>query len=293
MRKYLIHLVIFVALVAIADYVIGAGFLHMRDHAQSGTFQELEYAAENCNDDILIFGSSRALHHYSPKVITDSLGLSCHNFGHEGMCFLYSFGIMQLISSHHVPKVILYDYCRFDSKKDDPLTYLAELRPFYEYPCIKSYLNELVPEEEVKNLSHLYRFNSKPLQLFNGIINKTKRSDGFQPLKGHIKRFKGMTYGSDVDSIKYKYMTQMIDFCQARDIKLIFFISPFYNGLNHTYPEDFQKLFREKGIPFFDNQDLKEFTFNTTYFRDRTHLNKDGATAYTQYIIHQIKESLE
>ena len=251
MKKLLKNTLLFVIIVAVFDYILGTGFTFMRDHAGCGTFQELKYAAEECDDDVLIFGSSRALHHYDPKVISDSLNLSCHNFGHEGMCVLYSYGLLQLISSHHVPKIIICDYCRFDSKKEDPLTYLADLRPYYDNPRIKSFFQDVVPLEKVKNLSLLYRFNSKSLQLFNGMMNKKKITNGFQPLKGHIKKYKETVYGSDVDSVKYKYMTRMIEWCQENDVQLIFFISPFYNGLNHTFPSEYKKLFDQYGIWFY------------------------------------------
>lgn len=293
MRKFVLHLILFIALVALADFLLGMGCLYMRKHAQNGTFQHMEYAAKTCEDSILIFGSSRALHHYSPKVISDSLGFSCHNFGHEGMGVLYTYGLLQLTVSHHVPKIIIYDYCRFDNKKDDPLTYLTYLRPYCDYPCIKDYFQELAPVEYVKDLSLTYRFNSKLLQLIYGIANKTKMTNGFQPLKGHIKNSTPTIYGSEVDSIKYEYMTKMIEICQAKGIQLIFFISPYFNGNNPTFPEAYKDLFDHYGIRYFDNQDADGFKLNKEYFRDRTHLNKEGAVAYTQYIIHQIREAVE
>ena len=77
MKKLLKNTLLFVIIVAVFDYILGTGFTFMRDHAGCGTFQELKYAAEECDDDVLIFGSSRALHHYDPKVISDSLNLSC------------------------------------------------------------------------------------------------------------------------------------------------------------------------------------------------------------------------
>ena len=292
MKKTILNILIFILIIGISDYLLGLCFTYMRKNSGSGNIQSLEYCINKSKDDIFVFGSSRAVYHYVPKVITDSLSMTCYNCGREGMGIIYLYGLWQLISSHHTPKIILYDYSRFDTQNDDPLTYLSDLRPFYDESLLSSYFKDLDFWESIKDKSYLYRYNSKIIQLIRGMIQKRIISDGFKPLQGELQNYIKGTYKSDVDSLKYHCMEEFIKQTKAKGTHLIFFISPYYDGYNHTYPSDLITLFNKYGIKHFDNQDIRGFTFNKKYFKDRTHLNKKGATEYTHKIISQIKESI-
>ena len=66
MRSFILKILLAVVIVAVADQAIGAGLLYMRRHAGSGSAREIEYTTHQCTEDVLIFGSSRAMHHYVP-----------------------------------------------------------------------------------------------------------------------------------------------------------------------------------------------------------------------------------
>ena len=42
------------------------------------------HALKDCKADILIFGASQAQHNYNPRIIRDSLRMSCFNAGQDG-----------------------------------------------------------------------------------------------------------------------------------------------------------------------------------------------------------------
>ena len=56
------------------------------------------YICDKSVDDILIFGSSRAVHHYNSSMIEDSLGMSCYNCGDDGNGIILSYGRLSMIS---------------------------------------------------------------------------------------------------------------------------------------------------------------------------------------------------
>lgn len=291
MKKIIIRTLLFFVIVGFADFILGSCFICFRKQAGCGSFQNMEYCINHCHDDVLVFGSSRAVYHYDPRVIKDSLGLSCHNCGREGMGIIYAYGLWNLISANHTPKMILYDFYRFDIQKDDNTKYLAELRPYYDANGMSEYFHEISPIENIKNFSHLYRFNSSIIQLIRGLFVKNEVSDGFIPLQGELVSNIVNTNEMEKDSIKYYYMEEFIKLTLSKGTKLIFFISPFYEGKYMEYPPEYIALFKKYNIKWFDNQTIDEFTKNDDYFKNLSHLNKKGASAYTSYIISQIKDS--
>ena len=292
MKKIIIHTLLFFVIVGLADFILGSCLIYFRKHSGCGSFQNMEYCINDSHDDVLVFGSSRAIYHYVPTILNDSLGLSSFNCGREGMGIIYSYGIWRLMSAHHTPKMILYDFYRFDVQKDDNTSYLAELRPYYDEKGMPEYFHDINPVEEVKNISHLYRFNSNIIQLIRGMFVKNEVSDGFIPLQGEMVSNIVKTDEMEVDSVKYHYMEEFIKQALSKGTKLIFFISPFYDGRCMEYPPEYIALFKKYNIQWFDNQTLEAFTKNDAYFKNLSHLNKKGASAYTRYIISQIKESL-
>ena len=84
MKKYLIKIGLFFLLVAIVDVAVGKTFSYLLDHVKGGDNGRNNYICDSLRTDILVFGSSRAIHHYNPLILTDSLGLSCYNCGQDG-----------------------------------------------------------------------------------------------------------------------------------------------------------------------------------------------------------------
>lgn len=47
--------------------------------------------------------------HYVPRVISDSLGMTCFNAGEDGNCIILAYGYLQMIMKRHVPKLVIYE----------------------------------------------------------------------------------------------------------------------------------------------------------------------------------------
>ena len=294
MRSFILKVLLAVSIVAVADQVIGAGLLYMRRHAGSGSAKDIEYTTYKCDEDVLIFGSSRAMHHYVPNIIKDSLGLSCFNCGKDGMSIFYSYGRWQLLRGHHTPKVIIYDYSDLDHEVSPSANnrFQTELRPYYDTPAIKELFMKTDSSEKYKVVSRLYRNNSKVLQLVAGYIKREGFSDGFTPLYGDIQQFYKIRFKHTIDPLKYEYLEKFIKEAQLDGTTVIFMTSPYFDGANGVCPPAIKELFKKHHVDFYDNEDLKGFTQNKKLFKNMRHLNKEGAEAYTRVVVGEIRKSL-
>ena len=69
----LIRLALFLSLVAIVDVSIGVVFDYLRATKAGGRTGIDYHVCKELDEDILIMGSSRASHHYVPKIFAESL----------------------------------------------------------------------------------------------------------------------------------------------------------------------------------------------------------------------------
>ena len=134
MKKFLIKIGIFFSFVLIFDVLSGKVFSFLVDHAKGGDNKRNNYICNEVKEDILIFGSSRALHHYNPIIISDSLKMSCYNCGQNGNGAILNYGRYQLICQRYHPKVLIYDVLAdFDLLVgEDSHKYLGWIRAYYD-----------------------------------------------------------------------------------------------------------------------------------------------------------------
>lgn len=67
MKKFIIRILTFFAVVAMIDVAFGYVCRYLNSHAKGGDTLNHYYIAKECDKDILIFGSSRCMHHYVSK----------------------------------------------------------------------------------------------------------------------------------------------------------------------------------------------------------------------------------
>ena len=92
MKKFIYTLLSLLVLVVLGDWAVGSWLRHAFAHTSHDEIGRLNYISDSVTADIVVLGSSRALHHYVPSIITDSTGLSCYNCGfeNEGIVFHYA-----------------------------------------------------------------------------------------------------------------------------------------------------------------------------------------------------------
>ena len=294
MKRYLLKLGLFFVALIIVDKALGMVFSYMGNHAKGGYIGHHKYVTDKVNEDILIFGSSRAIHHYNPQIISDSLGMTCYNCGQDGNGVILFYGLWQMIKQHHKPKIIIYDVTpAFDLYEGDAnQRYLGWLRADYDRLGIKELFWDIDPIEKYKMMSMLYRYNSKFMQNITDYVHPLFHidSNGYFPLKGEmdtmkIRKHKNIT--KEIDSLKLKYLHAFID--EADGVRLVFVASPsFYVHRKPTHNAIKQICDKHK-ITFVDFSENNKYVHQKNYFKDGNHLNSKGADEFTKALIPYLK----
>ena len=301
MKQYIIKIALFFAILFVVDRVAGYIFSYMSNNCKGGYVGHHNYILKGLHEDILIFGSSRAIHHYNPQIIADSLGMSCYNCGQDGNGIILFYGWWQVIKQHHKPKVIIYDITPFYDlyKGKDNQKYLGWLKEVYDEPNISGIFDDVDASEKYKMESQLYRYNSKFHQIAADFIHPILevKANGFLPLQGNvdtmrIKKDKGDEDMKDllVDSLKIKYLNTLID--ETDGVRLFFTVSPMWYGIPSQQLSPIRKICNQHNIPFLDFSNSPKYVHINKYFKDGSHLNSLGADEYSRDLMILIKQQM-
>lgn len=300
MKKFLIKVAAFAVLLWMVDVWVGMGCRFFQSRAQGGDTGRLNYIADQMEEEVLVFGSSRAIHHYDPRILADSLGLSCYNCGRDGNGIIFSYGQYRLFRDRYVPRMIICDiYPSLDlDEKGDNEKFLAWLRYFYDRAGIDSIFWDVDAGERWKMRSMMRRYNERFVQVV---------SDVYRPLQSDIKGYRPVERTMDYevekdttkipkvypcDTLKMKYWRKLVADCKARGTHLVFVVSPIYQADSKSVFEPLQNLARKEGIPFLYHYDDSIFSGKRNYFYDSVHLNKEGAEVFTKLFASEVKKVL-
>lgn len=296
MKKYLIKIILFFVAVAIFDVCFGVACQYMNDHSKGGGIRSRYYVCKESNEDVLVFGSSRAKHHYVPDIIEDSLGMTCYNTGEDGNGIILCYGFLKMITERYSPKLIIYDVTSFDMYEDDNMKYLDLMKPFYFEKGIDSIFWKIEPKTRLMMLSGLYRYNTSCLRVLGNYIHPVTSYP-----KGYLALYKTMNYEPEikettkteriVDSLKIQYFERFINLTKTHGITLLCCGSPSYKTKNNCFYEPVIELCKQYDVPFFYFGNLPTISNEKTYFSDRTHMNDKGARLYTSILMSQINKS--
>lgn len=293
MKKYLSKIVLFFLTVAVFDVLFGIACQYMNDHSKGGGVKSRYYVCKESNEDVLVFGSSRAKHHYVPDIIEDSLGMTCYNTGEDGNGIILCYGFLKMITQRYTPKLIIYDVTGFDMHKDDNMKYLDLMKPYYHEPGIDSIFWTVNPKSRIMMLSNLYRFNTTCLRVIGNYIHPMNSYP-----KGYLALYKTMNYEPEikedhkkaVDTLKIHYFEEFIKLANYNKILLVCCSSPYYKAPSddNNY-QPIKQLCERYDVPFLYFGAESEISSNKLFFSDRTHMNDDGARLYTSKVISAIK----
>ena len=293
MKKYLIKIVLFFVAVAVVDFLFGIACQYMNDHSKGGGIKSRYYVCKESNEDVLIFGSSRAKHHYVPDIIEDSLGMTCYNTGEDGNGIILCYGFLKMITQRYSPKLIIYDVSEFDMYEDDNMKYLDLMKPYYHELGVDSIFWSVEPKTRYIMLSNLYRYNTTCLRVFGNFIHPMTNYP-----KGYCASYKTMDYEPEekevilreVDTLKIHYFEEFIKMAKNNRIKLTCCVSPSYKApLDDSYYNPAKQLCDKYGIPFLYYGADSDISNDRLYFGDKTHMNHTGASKYSSELASQLK----
>ena len=288
MKRFIGYVFLFFIAVLCMDRLAGICFDYLNSHAKGGDTANQYYICKQSDEDILIFGSSRANHHYVPSIIKDSLNRSCYNCGTDGNGILLHYGRYKLITERYTPKLIVYDLVdAFDICPNDNLKYLEQLKQYYEEAGLMELFDDVSAMERYKLPSKLYQYNTKFIQMIGDNIKPQQ-----QVMQGYKPIYKTMDYDPNVvqsveveaDSLKLKYIEKLIVDTRQRGIKLVFMISPFYKASSSDSYNPVKALVERYDVPFYDFYADEEMSHDKSLFSDPSHLNDKGARVFTEKV---------
>lgn len=300
---FFFRVLIFLFLLIISDLIIGMLLKKMYNQQSSGWLYRSSYALDSTKADILIFGASRANHHYYSRLFAQELNLSSYNTGRDGNAIFYHYAVLQSVLKRYHPKVAILDFSHAEFLKSaDSYERISSLLPYYYSHVELQPIIQLKSNfEHLKLLSSIYPYNSLLFQIIAGNskynTSRDNRADdlGYVPLH---KMFKGVTvnnasYGNyDLDQLKINYFKKFINDCASARIKLYIILSPCFLkfNVNDASVVIAKKLSIDNKIPFLDFSSEPVFLENPTIYADESHLNDTGAKIFTKMVIDKIKD---
>lgn len=293
MKKFLINITFFFAIVAVVDFSLGKVFHYLQAHAGGRTGAEY-YVCEKATEDVIIMGSSRASHHYVPEIISEKLGMSCFNGGQDGNGIILQYGRWKMMSERYTPKLVIYDVTPdFDLFENDNIRYIDRLKPYCYDTEVRDYVCSLYPEEKMKLISRLYRNNYKFLESLSDIIHKEKIS-GYIPLYGNIRDEVAKVpenserHYEKYDGEKCAYLRVLAEEIKNNGGLIVFVVSPYWKTLDYDYSE-IERIANELNVPLL-NYSKCSLSNNKEYFEDSVHLNDKGARVFMGMLLKDLSQ---
>lgn len=298
-RIFLIKLICFLFLVFVVDFSIGYVLKYFYFKQKSGFQYRTTYSMQKTDADVLIFGSSRASHHYNPEIIENKLNLSCYNVGRDGNLIFYHTAVLRAILNRYTPKIIILDVIKGEFKqRSDSYERISTLLPYYDlHPEIRSIVELRSPFEKIKLLSKIYPYNS---DIFSIAIGNTEFNKGrWSHVKGFLPWHKTMKcpvkidtnyIDSKIDEVKVNSYESFIKDCKLKKVKLYVVISPYYliSDITDKSIKISKEIAEKYDVKVFDFSQDTTFKLKCSLFGDITHLNADGTEIFTRKVSEKI-----
>jgi len=310
LKRLVKNALLLLAVVFVADRVGGAVLEKLFYRQNHGDDMVSIYALEKASEDILVFGGSRASHHYVTAELARRTGMSCFNGGRDNMDIIYTDAILKIITKRYLPRVIVLDVTYLDlanyaSRGLNVQRTSTALLPFApKYPELYPTIQRADKLEKLKaQLSRIYPYNS----LVGSIIQNTYThfghisDQGYEPLYGHIdsSTYKEPIWGREVkdyplDSDCVRRLDDLLNLAKERNIRVIAIFSPLYfpfEFYGHKSYLRLKSMVTGHGFEFYDFSRSAPFFRNPYFFADDMHMNDSGAHAFTQKVAELIRKA--
>jgi hypothetical protein len=282
----------------ILDLIIGNILRHFYFTQVAGENFRSTYAIDSTNADILVFGSSRANHHYVPEIFEKGLKMSFYNTGRDGNFLLYNYAVFKSIIKRYSPKIVIFDITLNELNYEvSNYDRLASLLPYWRnHPEIRSIVKMRSPYEEIKIISSVYPFNSSILTIGVGnlVLNKNRKSDrkGYVPLTNNLRDTaleKMEIEDEKFDINKVHVLNNIVNTCLEKKIKLFIVQSPVYARISPSKANILIESIAKKGkAKYLSFSNDPVFSSKPYYFQDQNHLNEIGANYFSKILVNKI-----
>ena len=308
--RFLKKLLLLLVICFIVDRTLGTIVERLYVHVPQGDIKTFSHTLNKPKEDVFLFGSSRVVHGYDPRVFTDTLGYSCFNSGRENSTILYHTTILDAAIKKHVPKIIVLDVTpkelSWRAEENSKLVLASMILPYVgRDTAYENIAKELFPRELMKaKVSKLYAYNSMILPILMAKFSEKKKGskdeiiNGYLPIKGS-KIKKGLPQAPmsledmQTDSAASAQFEKFLQLCRENNIRLYITEGPIYVQKIPETPSitEMKKIMAKYDIEFCDHSYDTAF-LKKDYFYDNVHLNAKGANLFSAFIAKKIKDDL-
>lgn len=310
MTIFLKRLFLFLIVVIVIDQLLGLLLSHLYFNQHKGQYAQTTYAVDSANQDIIIFGSSRAVRHYSPTILSNAFGKSCYNVGRDGQMIPYYAALEEVIFNRQKPKMVIIDINSWEFfEGNSKYEKLSILLPYcHKHPELIKYLETSSPFERYKLFSAIYPFNSSLFIATNNKLFENKLSlaeNGYDPLDKNMdeagiaftkkiiakEKMDVSVKTAKIDTLAMRFYKQFLQKCADAKIPTYVVISPTIAPENSSIRKD--KLIEITKL--YPTATFLDFSSNPNYnnhlekFADIFHLNKKGSEEFTKELVSKIK----
>lgn len=291
MKRFVLIFLAVAAILVVADRVVGYALQRDYDHINTNEIGRLNRISHEVSADVMVFGSSRALHHYVPQVMTEVTGLTCYNCGFGGESNVFHYALMRQVQQRHTPRLFIYEFTvDYDAEAGREFTTsLTKIRRMTSLACRDSILTDVSPRERWRMLSRIYPYNSALFEMLTTHIDDIYAApdvdQGYVPLH-HTLTDTTSTFHltrHDYDPLKVRYMERMMNEFGDR---LVIVVSPHFRTQADvwSFHEPMAQLAASHGVPFIYMMEDKRFADNPLLWDDDGHLNDRGARMFTKIL---------
>lgn len=291
-KLHIKYIILFFGIIFIIDFTCGRFLNKNFNNINFGDFGEINRGLKT-DAEILIIGSSRAMHHYNPKILSEALNLSCYNAGIGGHGLFLNYAMLSENIKTNSPKIVILDLSPNVIVDKNSYSKLNSLLPYYEEHESFKEIIQLNPEfSKLELISNLYIYNSTLYDLVRGYFLESRNPNlGFSPLKDVINEKNFIPFYLDdeeIDNNKIIYFNKIINLCKSKNIKLIVVVSPTFTKFDreNRIINKFNHISEKNNIEFLD---YSNFYQKSEYFIDQLHLNGLGADIFTKDLVLDIK----
>lgn len=264
------------------------------------------------NADIVFFGSSRALKHFDPKIFDTRLDVYSYNLGENGVPFdIQTVKRNVYLNNNTLPKLLVFNVDLGSLAKGKELFKKQQYLPFYTLgnaQCLSEFddniwLEYMMPMYKYRENLDLIKMsflayletNKDNVQTYKGYHGSNQSWNGKFEERKKILNGKGFDYSHVDFKDRTLFFRNLLEELNRYNTEVLFVWAPEYIERQELEGELFVKAKKmvEEEIRRFESVRFLDFTNDTicnskTYFYDSYHLNKNGATIFSNQLADSI-----
>ncbi len=297
MKKNLQQIALFsfilVCLIYGVQWAVESAFRHRVKHKFTRIFNS------EVNPEIMIFGSSVAYHQFDPELIKVNSTDKAYNMGWDGVFFVQYSALIKQYLTYQTNCKVLVMACDFDNLgKNELITRPDLMLAYLNNPFVYHSLHEIEPGNMLKaRYVPGYKLTLLNKAFYKDIAFAGKNEDklsGYDPIDipwdvtDSVKPFTAR-YNDTI----FNELRAVVDEVAAKGIKVVIVMTPVYEeGYKLiTNAEEIKDKYRslvKKNVYYFDYT-VDSICRSKEYFHNYSHLNKTGATLFSNNFASRLK----